>query len=407
MKKTLIIAMMIMLFNVSLAQDVYTCGYYINGYGMATAAVWKNGEILYKQSEQGEYLSPSIAVTQNHDVYWTYNDKVYKNEELLSSYDGMIKHLNYDENHYGLIVTGQASNDITSATLWDEHGQIMYSLDTVVSNAYKTLCYNSDGEINLYTCGYTTDATEVMSATVWLNGGALCGGETIVIGNGSVPSAAVDVLYNNGKLYVLYYEIIQGSYYNTHRVSLWCDGEVLKTFTDDADAPTDWQMCLYDNDMIVGGQEIGTRCKLWKNGEVYHTYDAMKITAMTAGNDGVYVATLNENWLPIIWRNDEVLYSFSNYIEFYGISVIQYDNISENIAENLVIYPNPVENLLTITGENLLRIEVVNLAGQTICSSECDGDEATIDMSCHPAGVYLINITNKNGELHTKKVVKE
>ena len=71
------------------------------------------------------------------------------------------------------------------------------------------------------------------------------------------------------------------------------------------------------------------------------------------------------------------------------------------------VCPNPSKGVFTISGENLLRIEVVNLAGQTICSSECDGDGATIDMSCHPAGVYLINITNKNGELHTKKVVKE
>ena len=72
------------------------------------------------------------------------------------------------------------------------------------------------------------------------------------------------------------------------------------------------------------------------------------------------------------------------------------------------IYPNPARNTVTITGGNIKKVEVINLFGEIVISENSDAAaDITIDLSGQPTGVYFFNITNDNGEVHTKKVVKE
>jgi len=84
-----------------------------------------------------------------------------------------------------------------------------------------------------------------------------------------------------------------------------------------------------------------------------------------------------------------------------------YDLVGEEKDDGIGVYPNPTKGNITITGENLSKIEVFNIVRQTIISSDCEGSSATIDMSGLPAGVYFFNITDSNGKKCTKKVVKE
>ncbi len=70
-------------------------------------------------------------------------------------------------------------------------------------------------------------------------------------------------------------------------------------------------------------------------------------------------------------------------------------------------HPNPTSGFVTITGENLADVEVVDIMGRTVMKSYCDGDKVKIDLSQQPAGVYLFKIADKNGEKCTKKAVKK
>ena len=71
------------------------------------------------------------------------------------------------------------------------------------------------------------------------------------------------------------------------------------------------------------------------------------------------------------------------------------------------LHPNPTNGIVTITGKDLSSIEVLNIMGQTILKSEYSGDNAIIDLTGQPVGIYFFNITNKQGDKCTKKIVKE
>jgi hypothetical protein len=74
---------------------------------------------------------------------------------------------------------------------------------------------------------------------------------------------------------------------------------------------------------------------------------------------------------------------------------------------NVAVYPNPVQSVLTVSGENLKELEVINILGQPVLKTPCSGESVTIDLAGQPAGVYFIKITDKNGNKYSEKVVKE
>ena len=71
------------------------------------------------------------------------------------------------------------------------------------------------------------------------------------------------------------------------------------------------------------------------------------------------------------------------------------------------VHPNPTNGLVSITGENLHQVEVLNVLGQQILSVQGKGDELHIDMAALPAGVYFVNVTDEEGRKCVRKVVKE
>lgn len=82
-----------------------------------------------------------------------------------------------------------------------------------------------------------------------------------------------------------------------------------------------------------------------------------------------------------------------------GVNSINKAAITANVS------PNPVKNTLNInTNETLQKVEVYNMLGKTVLSS--NSDSKSIDVSSLNSGVYLINITTENG-VSTKKFIKE
>lgn len=82
-------------------------------------------------------------------------------------------------------------------------------------------------------------------------------------------------------------------------------------------------------------------------------------------------------------------------------------SVDEKEEEPFTINPNPTNSIVTISGENISKIEVLNALGQKVSEIECCEDEITIDFSSQPNGIYFLNITDKKGEKITKKVVKQ
>lgn len=82
----------------------------------------------------------------------------------------------------------------------------------------------------------------------------------------------------------------------------------------------------------------------------------------------------------------------------------------EETAESVpfaTLHPNPTNSLVTIMGESLRRVEVVNMLGQQVLSVQGRGNELQINIEALPAGIYFVAITNEEGRKCVRKVVRE
>lgn len=72
-------------------------------------------------------------------------------------------------------------------------------------------------------------------------------------------------------------------------------------------------------------------------------------------------------------------------------------------ASNVAVYPNPVLNMLNIAGDNIQKVEVIDINGRTVLSNDRAGQ---LDMSNLAEGVYMVRVISADG-IHTQKVVKK
>lgn len=73
------------------------------------------------------------------------------------------------------------------------------------------------------------------------------------------------------------------------------------------------------------------------------------------------------------------------------------------ISAETKLYPNPTNGNFTVEGANVAKVEVYNLVGQMIYAGQ--GQMININANDWNKGMYLVNITNQNGAVETKKLV--
>lgn len=83
-------------------------------------------------------------------------------------------------------------------------------------------------------------------------------------------------------------------------------------------------------------------------------------------------------------------------------------NIQENniINDNLLIFPNPSNGIFAVKAETKISmIEITDLLGKIIYLEQIDYDQADIDLSRHPKGIYFYKIKNDKEILKTGKII--
>jgi len=110
---------------------------------------------------------------------------------------------------------------------------------------------------------------------------------------------------------------------------------------------------------------------------------------------------------PFYWQFDP---SFAWHDEgewYYAVPYVPV-NIENNTAiENHVfVYPNPAKDQITIAGNSIDKITILNMSGQKLIEKECNNHHiTTINISHLPVGNYIAKI-NGNGKIITKKINK-
>lgn len=75
---------------------------------------------------------------------------------------------------------------------------------------------------------------------------------------------------------------------------------------------------------------------------------------------------------------------------------------------NLAIAPNPFDSQITVIANGIASIEMINTVGQTVLQLKGNNlDKMVIPTSNLTKGLYMIKITDVNGNVQTKKVIKK
>ncbi len=117
-----------------------------------------------------------------------------------------------------------------------------------------------------------------------------------------------------------------------------------------------------------------------------------------------YPTNNNKLCFEVLSPNSEIELSIENNVSCKFFDVL---NIQENNAENIRVFPNPVENLLTIELEEeaKYRIRLININGETVFEEITNSKNYSIDMTSYTNGLYILSI-NSGSIILTTKIIK-
>ena len=75
--------------------------------------------------------------------------------------------------------------------------------------------------------------------------------------------------------------------------------------------------------------------------------------------------------------------------------------IAENKEPEMVVYPNPANEMVTICGHEVSEVQVYNTLGQMVKTAKNANE---INVSDLPEGIYLFRITDMDGKLYTNRI---
>ena len=77
---------------------------------------------------------------------------------------------------------------------------------------------------------------------------------------------------------------------------------------------------------------------------------------------------------------------------------------TESKNENIAIYPNPTDGIISVDAYHIDEVSIYNLVGQKVKTLTVDDDNCMINLSDYKDGVYFIKI-NTGKEIMTKKII--
>ena len=94
-------------------------------------------------------------------------------------------------------------------------------------------------------------------------------------------------------------------------------------------------------------------------------------------------------------------FGFGEYHIIYLHGAMSVEDVEETSYN---VYPNPVKDVLTISGEDMKQVTVYNALGQMVKSINCNDNTVQINVNDLQNGMYFVNVINNNGVMTTSKV---
>jgi len=79
-------------------------------------------------------------------------------------------------------------------------------------------------------------------------------------------------------------------------------------------------------------------------------------------------------------------------------------SISDNQQKEFIVYPNPASSVINISGNNLpLRLQAIDMQGRVHI---LNNQNSSFDISSLSQGLYVIELTASDGQIHRTKLLK-
>lgn len=129
---------------------------------------------------------------------------------------------------------------------------------------------------------------------------------------------------------------------------------------------------------------------------------ATNVLGLTLGTMQIYSATnLSDNGFYIAGYGVDN----SNMAFFtYRLSLEGALGIDEVKKQEITVYPNPVKEVLKVTGVDVASCKITSLSGDLISTAE---EVSELELSELSAGMYLLEITTREGAVKTQRFVKQ
>ena len=153
------------------------------------------------------------------------------------------------------------------------------------------------------------------------------------------------------------------------------------------------------------------------------------VTATETNNHYFFIqrSTDGENWVTIDTTegagNSDQAHNYTAIdhhppvgVDYYRLIQEDYDGkrqtfnvipITVTAPNNVIVYPNPVSNNLTISGRELQSAVIYNMLGEIIWSGNITDSKITVNVSSLAEGVYIAQTTDQMGKTTTLKFTKE
>ncbi|MDA3891532.1 MAG: T9SS type A sorting domain-containing protein [Salinivirgaceae bacterium] len=92
----------------------------------------------------------------------------------------------------------------------------------------------------------------------------------------------------------------------------------------------------------------------------------------------------------------------------WTVSIDFFSTVNETSLDVVSMYPNPVNNALTISNmEGVKEVIVSNVLGQALIAKPVSGIETTINTSDFRTGIYIVTLVSENGLTRSERIIKK
>ena len=120
------------------------------------------------------------------------------------------------------------------------------------------------------------------------------------------------------------------------------------------------------------------------------------------GIDGSVPTSGWETWMYFA-TDDSWYYYGGTHTAIIRMNVGDPNNVENNVASNVSVYPNPTTGIVSVTNVENATIEVINLMGQVVATVDSNTEINSIDLSNEANGTYFVRVV-KGNEVSTSKI---